>query len=258
MGNQVYRDAFPGVEFIAHTATRDYLPLTGLSNRKGAMSEQGYPGFIAYLKKQLQDNTNAFGGPMNQEERVTAASDIKIAEQYLAQNPAVEIVLPSITLENRLTFHRGNRIIDIRYLGRGHTSGDIVVHLPREGIIIAGDLVIWPVPYIGNPQSHPGEWSAALGKLLALNPTAVVPGHGPVLHDDAYIDLMARLLASLAQQVAAAVARRETLEQTRKSVNLDEFQKLFVGDSRVRRAMFGSYVKGAGIAAAYSDASAPH
>lgn len=257
MGNQVYRDAFPGAEFIAHAATRDYLPVTGLSNRKGAMSEQGYPGFIAYLKKQLQDNTSAFGGPMDEEERVTAASDIKIAEQYMAQNLAVEIVLPTITLENRLTFHRGNRIIDIRYLGRGHTRGDIVVHLPREGIIIAGDLVIWPVPYIGNPQSHPGEWSAALGKLLALNPTAVVPGHGPVLHDTAYINLMARLLASLAQQVAAAVARHETLEQTRKSVNLDEFQKLFAGDSRVRRAIFGSYVKGAGIAAAYSDASAP-
>src|SRR5882672_1607139 len=36
MGNQVYRDAFPGVEFIAHNATLAYLPTTGLSNRKGA------------------------------------------------------------------------------------------------------------------------------------------------------------------------------------------------------------------------------
>ena len=43
MGNQVYRDAFPGVEFIAHARTREYLPTTGLSNRKMAMSPQGYP-----------------------------------------------------------------------------------------------------------------------------------------------------------------------------------------------------------------------
>ena len=256
MGNQVYREAFPGVEFIAHAATRDYLPTTGLSNRKGAMSEQGYPGFIAFLKQQLQENKSVFGGPMDQEERTTYASDIKIAERYMAENPGVEIVLPTITLEDRLTLHRGKRIIDVRYLGRGHTSGDIVVHLPKEGIVIAGDLVIWPVPYVGNPQSHPGEWSATLQKLMALNPTTIVPGHGPVLHDNAYLKLMSRLFASMKQQVEAAVARGETLEQTRKSVNLDEFQKLFAGESRMRRNIFSNYVKGAGLGAAFSDATA--
>src|SRR6185436_3213592 len=165
MGNQGYRDAFPAA---------------GLSNRKGAMSEQGYPGFIAFLKQQLQENKSLFGGPMDDEERTTYASDIKIAERYMAENPGVEIVLPTITLEDRFTLHRGNRIIDVRYLGRGHTSADLVVHLPKEGIVIAGDLVIWPVPYVGNPQSHPGEWSATLEKLMALNPTTIVPGHGPV------------------------------------------------------------------------------
>lgn len=256
MGNQVYRDAFPDVEFIAHAATRDYLPTTGLSNRKGAMSEQGYPGFIAFLKKQLQENQSVFGGPMDDEERATYASDIKIAERYMAENPGVEIVLPTITLADRLTLHRGNRVIDIRYLGRGHTSGDLVVHLPKEGILISGDLVIWPVPYVGDPQSHPGEWGATLEKLMGLNATTVVPGHGPVLHDNTYIKLMTRLFASMKQQVEAAVARGETLEQTRKSVNLDEFQKLFAGESRMRRNIFSNYVKGAGLAAAYSDATA--
>jgi cyclase len=255
MGNQVYRDAFPGVEFIAHTATLEYLPTTGLSNRKGAMSEQGYPGFIAFLKEQLRSNKSVFGSPLDDEEKTTLASDIKIAERYMAENPGVEIVLPTITLDNRLTLHRGQRVIDIRFLGRGHTSGDIIVHLPKEGIVIAGDLVMFPVPYVGNPQSHPGDWSVTLQKLLELHATTIVPGHGPVLHDAAYVKLMSRLFASMKEQVDAAVARGETLEQTRKSVNLDEFQKLFVGDSRTRRSIFGNYVRGAGIAAAYTDAA---
>jgi glyoxylase-like metal-dependent hydrolase (beta-lactamase superfamily II) len=127
--------------------------------------------------------------------------------------------------------------------------------LPKEGILISGDLVIWPVPYVGNPQSHPGEWGATLEKLMSLNATTVVPGHGPVLHDNTYIKLMTRLFASMKQQVEAAVARGETLEQTHKSVNLDEFQKVFAGESRMRRNIFSNYVKGAGIAAAFSDAS---
>ncbi|HEV7680739.1 MAG TPA: hypothetical protein VGO68_01355 [Pyrinomonadaceae bacterium] len=88
-------------------------------------------------------------------------------------------------------------------------------------------------------------------------PTAVIPGYGPVLHDVSYINLMARLFAAMKQQVKTAVARGENLEQTRKSVNLDEFQKIFAGESRIRRAIFGNYVKGSGVAAAFSDATAP-
>src|SRR3954468_7667054 len=174
----------------------------------------------------------------------------------MAENPGVQIILPTLTLEDHLTLYRGGRIIDIRYLGRGHTSGDIVVHLPKEGVVITGDLVIWPVPYVGNPQSHPKDWAMTLEKLLSLHAAAIIPGHGPVLKDDSYVKLMSRLFASMSQQVEAGVARGLTLEQLRKSVSLTEFEKLFVGDSRVRRDIFGSYVMGAGIAAAFSDATA--
>src|SRR5438270_8425785 len=86
MGNQVFRDAYPGVQFIAHQRTRDYLPTTGLENRKAAMSESGYPQFIATLRRRLASKESVFGGPMNEEELATYASDIKIAERYLAEN----------------------------------------------------------------------------------------------------------------------------------------------------------------------------
>ena len=256
MGNVAYREAFPGADFIAHENTREYLPTTGLKNRQMAMSPGGYPGFIGALKRRLEKNESVFGGPLDEEERAVLASDIGIAERYMAENPTAAVVLPTITLRERLTLHRGARVIDIIYLGRGHTSGDIVVHLPAEGIIIAGDLVIHPVPYVGNPQSHPGDWGETLEKLLALKHNMIVPGHGPVLREDAYVRLMSRLFGSMKQQVAAGAARGETLEQVRKSVNLDELRKLFVGDSRVRRDIFDSYVLGAGVAAAYADATA--
>lgn len=256
MGNAAYREAFPGADFIAHENTREYLPTTGLKNRQMAMSPGGYPGFINALKRRLEKNESVFGGPLDEEERAVIASDIKIGERYMAENSSAAVVLPTVTLRERLTLYRGARRIDILHLGRGHTSGDIVVHLPAEGIVVAGDLVIHPVPYVGNPQSHPGDWGATLAKLLALKHTMIVPGHGPVLRDDAYVQLMSRLFSSMHQQVAAAAARGETLEQVRKTVKLDEFRKQFVGDSRVRRDIFDSYVLGAGLAAAYADATA--
>jgi glyoxylase-like metal-dependent hydrolase (beta-lactamase superfamily II) len=256
MGNQVFQDAFPDAQFIAHANTRDYLPTTGLTNRKQATSEQGYPGFIAALKNRLAKNESVFGGPMNEEERATYQSDVKIAERYLAENPGVEIVLPTITFDDRLTLYCGNRTIDIRYLGRGHTSGDIVVNLPNERVVVAGDLVMSPVPYVGSPQSHPGDWSRTLEKLLALDPAIIVPGHGEILRDHSYVKSLVKLFATISEQVNAAVARGETLEQTRKSVNLDELQKVFAGDSRMRKLIFLNYVAGAGVEAAFRDATA--
>ena len=255
MGNQVFREAFPGVEFIAHARTREYLPTTGLANRTIAMSERGYPQFIKALRSRLEKGESHFGGPLNDEERSILASDIKIAEGYMAENPRVEIVLPTTTFEDRLTLYRGGRTIEILYLGRGHTSSDIVVHLPKERVVIAGDLVIWPVPYAGSPQSHPADWSASLERLLALHPTTIVPGHGPVLHDESYVRLMIELFRSIKQQVEASIARGENLEQTRKNINLKSFQERFAGDSRIRNLIFDSYVVGPAVEAAFLDAT---
>jgi hypothetical protein len=66
---------------------------------------------------------------------------------------------------------------------------------------------------------------------------------------------LAKLFASIKQQTDAAVGRGETLEQVRKSVNLDAFRKLFVGTSSVRKIAFNMYVAGPAVAAAYREAT---
>jgi hypothetical protein len=92
-------------------------------------------------------------------------------------------------------------------------------------------------------------------KLLAVPASTIIPGHGPVMHDKEYLKSIARLLLSLKQQTAGAVARGETLEQTRRSVNLSEFRSLFAADSPMRRLLFADYVSGAGVAAAFREAT---
>ncbi|HEV8135700.1 MAG TPA: MBL fold metallo-hydrolase [Pyrinomonadaceae bacterium] len=256
MGNQAYRDAFPGVEFIGHVKMSEYLPTTGLANRQGAMSEQGYPGFIKALTTRLEKNESIFGGPMDQEERDAYQSSAEIAERYMAENPKVEIILPSTTVEDRLTLQRGERTIDIRYFGRGHTSADLVVYLPKERIAITGDLVVWPVPYVGSPQSHPGDWSKTLDQILMLHPKMIVPGHGPVLTDDSQVKEMSKLFLTIDEQVRAAVKRGETLDQIHKNLNLDSFRDYFAGNSRIRKLIFRNYVAGPAVDAAYLDATA--
>ena len=85
------------------------------------------------------------------------------------------------TFDDAMTVDLGNRTVELRYLGRGHTSGDIVVWLPDERICFAGDLVeAQAAPYMGD--SYPGEWSmSTLDAVAALDPAQVVGGRGPVV-----------------------------------------------------------------------------
>ena len=88
---------------------------------------------------------------------------------------------PTNTFEDALTLDLGNWRVELLHLGRGHTSGDIVVWLPDERILFAGDLVeARAAPYMGD--SYPGAWSTTtLDSLAALDATQLVGGRGPVV-----------------------------------------------------------------------------
>lgn len=253
MGNQVYRDAFPGVDFIAHARMREYLPTKGVEARKQMIT--GATQFADMLRQLLETNKSMSGAELSAEERESHRSDLRLAERYITESPSVRIVAPTITLQDRLTLYRGSRTIEILHLGRGHTSGDIVVHLSAEHILATGDLVVWPIPLVGGDQSHVGEWGETLQKISALRASSIVPGHGPVLHDDAYVKQMAGLFLAVKERTGAAIARGESVEAAQKSVDLDDFRRQFAGESRLLGIVFRNYVIGPAIASAYADAS---
>ena len=253
-GNAVWRKAYPAIRFIAHASLRDYLPTTGAKNRQGMI--EGAPQFAAQMQQQMDNGKNLQGEPISDEERASYASDIRLVKHYMEVVPGAETVLPDIDVTEAMTLRRGERTIEIRHLGAGHTKADLVVWLPKERIAATGDLVVWPVPLVGNDQSHVRDWPATLDALLALDPAIFVPGHGPLLRNPDYSKQMRDLFASINAQVAAAVARGDSLEATRKAVDLSAFRAQFAGDSKVRQFAFGMYVVGPAVESAYRDATA--
>jgi len=248
IGNRVYREAFPEVKFIGHKSTLEDLPTVGASNRKGSLENGG--GFVRLLKNLITKGENLDKQKLSEEERAGYESDIDLVESYLAESADFQIILPDITVENRMEFDDGQRKIEILHLGRAHTGADLVVRLPREKIVASGDLIVAPVPLVGT-TSYPLEYGATLENLLRLRAEIIIPGHGAVQRDDSYARLMIRLLNSIKQQAESAVKRGETLEQLRKSVNLDEFRREFAGASQHRALIFQNYVFLPATAAAY-------
>jgi glyoxylase-like metal-dependent hydrolase (beta-lactamase superfamily II) len=94
---------------------------------------------------------------------------------------------PTETFEGSMSLDLGNRQVELHFLGRGHTSGDLVVWLPEERVCFAGDLVeAQAAPYMGD--AHIGDWrGATLDRVARLNAEHMVGGRGPVVRGAAAV-----------------------------------------------------------------------
>ncbi|MBD0373182.1 MAG: MBL fold metallo-hydrolase [Pyrinomonadaceae bacterium] len=250
-GNQIYREAFPNVEFIGQESAVADIAGMGEKNRKGLQANT--PKLIKLFREQVEKKKNLAGQDLTEEERASYLKDAGLLERYLESIPILQIIAPTLTVKDKLTLRRSTRTVEIIHLGRGHTPADLVVYLPQEGILVAGDLVVHPVPLVGS-TSLPADYAATLRKLLELKPKVIVPGHGIVMQEDSYVRQMIRLLDSINTQAKAAARRGETLEQARKSVQLEEFRREFAGESQLKSFIFQTYVVTPGVAAAYRQA----
>ena len=77
----------------------------------------------------------------------------------------------------------GGTEIDVLFLGRAHTGGDLEVYLPREKILFMSEVFVNRVfPSMAN--GYQSEWIATLRKADAIAPTWFVPAHGFVDNAD--------------------------------------------------------------------------
>lgn len=191
-GNQVYG---PDVTVIGHEYTRAKLA-AGESMRGRSYDmfiTTGLPARIADLNAKLAAAPAA--------DRVALATQLAVAETQLAGSKVLVPAPPTLTFTDHLTINRGGREIRLLYLGRAHTGGDIVVFLPKERLVITGDLLVEGTSYIGD--GFTAEWPATLERLRSLDFDITLPGHGSVFRGKAKIDHFAAYLRDFRQQAEA-------------------------------------------------------
>jgi cyclase len=102
----------------------------------------------------------------------------------------IESAFPSRTFTGRLDLQVGDRTVSLLEVGPAHTAGDVVVHVPDAGIVFTGDILF----HGGHPIVWAGpvaNWIRACDRILELEPTVVVPGHGPLATPTAVGELKA-------------------------------------------------------------------
>jgi glyoxylase-like metal-dependent hydrolase (beta-lactamase superfamily II) len=87
---------------------------------------------------------------------------------------------PSVTFNDRMTIYLGKRRVDLMFLGRAHTAGDIVAHVPDANVMFTGDIVEYQSAcYCGD--GHFSDWPATLDAIRAFDVDAIAPGRGDAL-----------------------------------------------------------------------------
>ena len=82
---------------------------------------------------------------------------------------------PTTTFEGRMSVYLGKRRIDLMQLGRAHTAGDAVVHVPDANVMFTGDIVeAHSACYCGD--GHFADWPGTLDRIRAYALDAIAPG----------------------------------------------------------------------------------
>ena len=103
---------------------------------------------------------------------------LQINRALLSSAGRVRFAPPDHTFETRLALP-GSRGAELVSFGSGHTEADAILHLPRDRVVFAGDLVVLGVqPSLGS--GDPERWLGVLDQIERLGAERIVPGHGPV------------------------------------------------------------------------------
>jgi cyclase len=231
MGNHVYKDAYPDLIVIQEEYTamiadrRDPLAIADLKGKSG--DDQ-----LRTLKDAAEKGVDAKGNTLLGYDLERAKRSYQEFFPIYREAKEARYVPATVTFKTSMTINLGACEIQLTRLV-GHTPGDTVVWIPQSHILVAGDLVIAPVPYGG--FDHYLEWIASLDKLMGFNASAIVPGHGPVEFDQEYIVQERDLFKVLMEQAVAAVNQRRSLDEFKKTLDLSAFEAKFVhGDPELQ------------------------
>ena len=153
----------------------------------------------------------------------------------------VELRLPDLVFDDRLTVDLGGRVVEIHHFGRGNTAGDTVVYEPVAKIAWTGNLVVGEGTIPPIFEGDAGAYLTTIAKLRqSLDIAAIVPGHGQ-LTDGATIDRYLAYLGALLDATRRQSGAGQSLAETLTALPLERFHPL---PPEIRQSAIGQFLAG--------------
>lgn len=252
LGLAAILDAWPNAEIIATDATRAAME-AGRLNVPREASDHYAQTRIGQLQQAIDGmRENTTNPELSERERAEWAIIVEETPQRFPDQAGTHLVLPTRTFTDRYVIADATNPVEALFLGRANTDGDAVIWLPRQRILIAGDIVVAPVPYMFS--MYPSDHIATLQRIEAMAPRLIVPGHGPVLSDFAYLDKTIALIRDAQAQIAPHARASATLEEARAHTDFRTQISAFAGDDPWLAYWFENYTLAPLLDSVYREA----
>ncbi|MFX0004475.1 MAG: MBL fold metallo-hydrolase [Candidatus Hermodarchaeota archaeon] len=84
---------------------------------------------------------------------------------------------PKLTFKEGCVIYGKGESVQMRTFKKAHTDGDVIIYIPEEQVLFAGDLLFaGEDPWLGS--GDPEGWISVNEELMTLDFKVVVPGHG--------------------------------------------------------------------------------
>ncbi|NDP43463.1 MAG: MBL fold metallo-hydrolase [Aromatoleum sp.] len=170
----------------------------------------------------------------------------RLAQRRMDLAPWVDenthVVPPDLWLDGDTDFRLGGLTFRLLYSEGAHSPEDMMMYVAEDSVLFAGDLLFaGRVPFVGNADSR--GWLKAMGKMIALKPAVVVPGHGAASTDVARdLVLTGDYLVYLRESMARAVRELEPFEEAYAKIDWSRFEGLPAFEPANRINAWGTYL----------------
>jgi len=171
-GNQL----FEGAEIIAHRSVPERM--------KHVANPQESQKLLHGVKNFLSRTVLRLAHP-----GIVAAGQ-QLLEDY--NFDGIELVVPTTLFDTRYELNLDGTEVHLIYVGPCHQVGDTIIHVPKERVVFAGDVLFrqcTPVGWTGTYE----KWFQCLDLITELDPEVIVAGHGPLCGIEGPIEMKAYL-----------------------------------------------------------------
>ena len=236
-GNEIYAQAFPNLEIIATEESRQLM--LNIAKAWPPLWKANLARDQADLDKEISTDKESDGTQLTDEDRRRDEEDVRLERDFVAEGVNVQRTYPTLTYGDTLTLYHGGR--EFRFISVvGDADGTTVLYLPKEKILVTGDVASYPIPYFTPPLS---QHAKSLRKLAQIDADVIIPGHGPAWHDKNFLNLEADLFESIVNQVVKAEQQGlVTVDEIQNAVDVESFRVRFTNDDKALNAKFHRYV----------------
>jgi len=139
-------------------------------------------------------------------------------------NANTKLITADVWIDQKLKLSIGGVDFFISRVGPAHAPEDLMVYVPSEKVLFAGDLVFrGRIPFVGNADSK--GWLKGLDEIEKFNPNIVIPGHGNYsVKPSEDIAFTRNYLKYLRESMATGAINMDPFDAAYKQANWSEYE----------------------------------